>query len=308
MKFGLLCMAFIFLILSCAIPLEWESALFQNFTANESNRLGSSELGYSYKRIGNLVRVFGNDTTVTKGIFDIPIDNIRLNTETGFMECTIDGHVCKIVLGNEYLFFAGEEELMHTGISMMIPNIQQLRKESGFYSDEEKEAFLFTVIPLSEVAEEIYTSSFLEENIRGEIIRYDGKDIEKYLIFRDFANILNPYCLPWVEGRDGAGIGEWLEINLKTAQSTVYILNGFVDPSRPSLFRMNSRIRDAEISGITQNGKTLVQTVSFEDFIYFKTIEFREPVKKIRVTIKTVYPGNKWQDTTVSAIMFPMEL
>ena len=33
--------------------------------------------------------------------------------------------------------------------------------------------------------------------------------------------------------------------------------------------------------------------------------EISAPVVKIRITIQDVYPGSKWQDTAISAIMFP---
>ena len=45
--------------------------------------------------------------------------------------------------------------------------------------------------------------------------------------------------------------------------------------------------------------------VRFEDFVYFRTIVFAEPVERVRITIQSVYEGDKWQDTAISAIMFP---
>ena len=68
---------------------------------------------------------------------------------------------------------------------------------------------------------------------------------------------------------------------------------------------MNRRIKKALIKGITAKGKELDQTVYFEDFVYFKTIQFTKPVVKIRITIQDVYAGTKWQDTAISAIMLP---
>ena len=116
---------------------------------------------------------------------------------------------------------------------------------------------------------------------------------------------INPYCFPWVENAAGGGIGEWIELELNSPQSTMYVLNGFVDGTRPHLYKMNSRMQTALVEGTTVRGKKISQTVRFEDFVYFRTIVFAEPVERVRITIQSVYEGDKWQDTAISAIMFP---
>lgn len=73
------------------------------------------------------------------------------------------------------------------------------------------------------------------------------------------------------------------------------------------LYKANSRIKEAELTGWTETGKEIKQNVYFEDFVYFKTVQFSEPVTKFRITIKEVYPGEKCQDTSISAVMFPIK-
>ena len=55
------------------------------------------------------------------------------------------------------------------------------------------------------------------------------------------------------------------------------------------LYKANSRIKEAEFTGWTENGKEIkqnVHNVHFEDFVYFKTVQFAEPVTKFRITKK----------------------
>lgn len=119
-------------------------------------------------------------------------------------------------------------------------------------------------------------------------------------------DIINPYCFPWVENAKDSGIGEWIEFDLSSPQSITYILNGFVDGNRMHLYKANSRIKEAKFTGWTEICKEIKQNVHFEDFVYFKTVQFAEPVTKFRITIKETYPGEKWQDTAISAVMFPV--
>lgn len=110
--------------------------------------------------------------------------------------------------------------------------------------------------------------------------------------------------LPWAEGKSGDGIGETIELDVKFGAAhnnnyfSFFILNGYVDPLRPYLFKQNNRIKKARIE--TDSGYN--QIIDFNDWVEFKEIKFGEaPVRHIKITILEVYKGTKYSDTCVTA-------
>jgi hypothetical protein len=113
--------------------------------------------------------------------------------------------------------------------------------------------------------------------------------------------------VPWVEGKDGDGIGECFEFDLypnKDYRFTRYeirILNGYVNPLLPHLFKENNRIKTA----LVETDKGYKAEISFEDVVEFT--EFFIPMVKdgpthVKITIKEVYKGTKYSDTAVTAL------
>ena len=126
--------------------------------------------------------------------------------------------------------------------------------------------------------------------------------------------VYNPRCLstnaywvkdniPWAEGKAGDGIGETIEMDLIPGaahnDSGFYfvILNGYVDPLRPYLFKQNNRIKKALIE--TDTG--FKKEVTFNDAVEFNSVYIEEKTRHIKLTILEVYKGTKYSDTCITA-------
>lgn len=110
---------------------------------------------------------------------------------------------------------------------------------------------------------------------------------------------------PWVEGVSGYGCGEY--ITNKIRGRTIFIFPGFFDADRPSLYEKNSRPK-----------KILIETPNFKKEIILKDSpnpqkiiidekktdeEYVRDEYEIKITILEVYPGTKYKDTCINAIM-----
>lgn len=97
----------------------------------------------------------------------------------------------------------------------------------------------------------ISVSSYLTERTKNGIWKYDGQDIERFPILhaKDLdENYFENIPMPWVEGKEDDGIGEWISFNThRLGVRTLYIVNGFVDIRRPHLFKENNRVKNATL-------------------------------------------------------------
>ena len=105
---------------------------------------------------------------------------------------------------------------------------------------------------------------------------------------------------PWVEGVNGYGIGEYLDIEFKKPSDEIQILNGFVDFDRQYLFKENSRIKTIVIESKTPE---FSKTYELLDLVKFSVIKLPQNTDSIRITIKDVYKGDKYDDTCLTAIV-----
>lgn len=109
--------------------------------------------------------------------------------------------------------------------------------------------------------------------------------------------------IPWVEGSNTDGVGESIELDIKPIDWSAVvgidfrILNGYVDPLKPYLFRENNRIRRANIE--TDSG--INTEVLFEDAIEFTNVKLPKNTKHVKITITEVYRGTKYNDTCITA-------
>lgn len=106
---------------------------------------------------------------------------------------------------------------------------------------------------------------------------------------------------PWVEGVKGNGVDEYFQFN-KSDASGFYMLNGFVSFSRPDLFEKNNRVEKVSISGLSSKKTVDVVLNDTAKPQYIDLSEFKDD-EIIRITIKSVYNGSKYNDTCVSGIM-----
>jgi hypothetical protein len=124
--------------------------------------------------------------------------------------------------------------------------------------------------------------------------RYSPDNINK-----TFADIDPDSC--WAEGVAGNGEGEWLEINAKVPVllDTVQITNGLAVSD--ALFRANNRIKKLDLS-VNGGDPITVQLPDQMDPFSIKLPETKEVVRSIRLTIREVYPGTKYQDTCITRV------
>lgn len=146
----------------------------------------------------------------------------------------------------------------------------------------------------------ISASSFLSEKIKGNKINYSADNLYKCVSDLDHTFFIVNSHLPWVDGIDGDGIGETITIEYKEPVAGISMLNGYVELNKLSLYKENSRAKEIEIEDL-QTGKKM--SVLFEDKVYFKYIPFSEKTSSIKIQIKSVYPGSKYSDTCISAIV-----
>lgn len=167
-----------------------------------------------------------------------------------------------------------------------------------YYSNNEQ----ISSSPVLQPVKVVKTSSYLKEKM-------NGKNIEYYPINYDGAFHL--YNLPWVV----TNTNNWIEF-LVTPQfedystdylevSQLVICNGYFYPGRLDLYKKNSRIKQiklvyGEIDFITE----------LKDIPGFQTINLPKSINvnkdtNFKLFIQSIYPGDKYKDIALSAILFP---
>lgn len=154
-----------------------------------------------------------------------------------------------------------------------------------------------------ELLEKIEATSSYSEVLNGKTVNYTPDNLFK--CFDAGGCRCHPYFwnykhIPWVEGADGAGIGESVTITFNKEIPAVSVLNGFTDISNLKLYKQNPRVKTLLVEDLT-NGTS--KEVFFRDYAYFNCIEFDKPTQKVRLTIKEVYEGTKYSDTCISAVI-----
>jgi len=108
--------------------------------------------------------------------------------------------------------------------------------------------------------------------------------------------------IPWVEGKEDYGIGEYLELELKQDVTVngwiIGILNGYVNPEKPHLYKENSRLKSATL--IVDDKKEI--KIQFNDYVEITNVKISGGVKKIKLIIDDVYKGTKYKDTCITGI------
>ncbi len=112
--------------------------------------------------------------------------------------------------------------------------------------------------------------------------------------------------IPWVEGKEDYGIGEYLEfeLNQNVYKNNSYngliisILNGYVNPEKPHLYKENSRLKSATL--IVDDKKEI--KIQFNDYVEITNVKISGEVKKIKLIIDDVYKGTKYKDTCITGI------
>ena len=115
--------------------------------------------------------------------------------------------------------------------------------------------------------------------------------------------------VPWAEGVKGNGIGESISLDVRRPLPLygILILPGYWTPdSRPrneDAWWKNNRVAALEI---TLNGEhtfgARIPNEAFHEPYLIRVADYTKPVIKIKLVIKEIYPGSKFQDTCISLI------
>lgn len=111
----------------------------------------------------------------------------------------------------------------------------------------------------------------------------------------------NNQIKPWVEGKKDDGIGETFEFDMSSPARQdwdIRILNGYVDPLKPHLFKENNRIKKALLE--TDTG--IKKEFEFHDEVEFTQFILPSDVKHVKLTILEVYKGTKYRDTCITSV------
>lgn len=109
---------------------------------------------------------------------------------------------------------------------------------------------------------------------------------------------------PWVEAIKGDGIGEYIIIDSKNINGLI-ISNGYVDYNKSNLYENNNRVKVFEV--YNQNNKK-IQEIELEDTPDPQIFIIKEKCESIKLVIKEVYKGNKWDDTCINFIKIIPEI
>lgn len=118
------------------------------------------------------------------------------------------------------------------------------------------------------------------------------------------SNVLDSnYSTCWAEGVSGSGINESIVLSSERKQhvSSIDIYNGLYTNSE--LFYKNNRIKDCRIE--VSDGTSFDVTLDGDYYAQPNTVNFSYPVdtEYIKITILSVYGGNKYDDTCVTEIL-----
>lgn len=111
----------------------------------------------------------------------------------------------------------------------------------------------------------------------------------------DQGNIMDMTDDSWCEGKKDAGIGEGITITLDapTALKKLYIKNGM---GHGKYWAANNRVREATINGAA---------VTLKDEPGFQAVTLPgKAASTLKITIVSVYRGEKWNDTCLAEVAF----
>lgn len=212
-------------------------------------------------------------------------------------------------------------ELERGARMVIIPFSHQPIESNGIYFWEMEDVDVTDMEPV----EIVYNNSRakMEELLNGlrvsireaESIRVSSSGGEGYGVENMFDGDLST---AWVEGVAGDGVGEWIDIKLDDMPYLgVAIANGYI--KNEEVYYNNNRVKTIYIETWDENGDLMTHgEIELRD-IEFDSVEDREycsawlyyisnrgssfqKVSRIRLTIREVYPGEKFHDTCISEL------
>lgn len=121
-------------------------------------------------------------------------------------------------------------------------------------------------------------------------------------------NLGETNLIPWVENAPDSGIGQTITMEWPVWKDrdgsqggigALIFLNGFISFDKPYLYEANNRIK--EIRLYSRDGSYDFQT-ELDDTPNPQIVFLPVPTSEMCVEIKSVYKGNKWNDTCINSI------
>jgi len=106
----------------------------------------------------------------------------------------------------------------------------------------------------------------------------------------------------WVEGVEGNGEGEWIQLDTSRALATTKVRlrlrNGYHKSKR--LFGLNSRAKTIDVTLLPSKTKKRFELADSMDWSELYLGQPEGPLEAVRIEIVATYPGSKWQDLCLS--------
>jgi hypothetical protein len=208
-----------------------------------------------------------------------------------------------MVSGEKLLISLQNKELNETGLNIGEENITKLN------TDKEEEYTWDTEVYNEEASTK--ADSYYEDNIELEeafpsYIQWDqitaSSTLKDSKYSYDVTNIQDwDNGTAWVEGKDGYGEGEWIELRNLTEVTIngIEFVNGYVKSEE--IYKKNSRPKTIEVE-FSDGTKLLMDMV--DEFGICNTLMLDTPINTsyIKVKIIDVYKGDSYSDTCISEI------
>ena len=220
---------------------------------------------------------------------EVQLADLSTNDD-GFLEATIMGYDFELILGGNYVELLNADPGEDTGYATWV--VRPILEGPETHT-----------MPRFGVAS-VEGSSMLTEIVDEQQITYAADRLWEFFFWGAMGidKHWNAEHLPWVEGEEGPGIGVTLDVTFEEPSDHMVILNGFVDPKRRHLFKMNNRVRRAIIRSVDDGGPFSFEQ-SFNDVVEFTHIPFPRAARSVQLEIREVYPGTRWDDTAITGIV-----
>jgi hypothetical protein len=223
--------------------------------------------------------------------------------EDGFYYVRRGENSCVVVFGSGYYADMWVESESRAALTHAIPDwIEPQRRRAALLSGGRRETADqhagtgFWV--MDDGIESIRVPSSLGETVAGVRLEYSPERMRyPFAAWGEFNIVFYNDALAWVEDEPGAGPGVELEVLFDTPKDHIIVLNGFVDLRRRHLYRMNSRMRQAEI-----RCEDFAIIHSFDDEVKFQRIDFPSSTEWVSLRVVSVYPGSRWTDLAITAL------
>jgi hypothetical protein len=150
----------------------------------------------------------------------------------------------------------------------------------------------------------VEASSHAIGNWRNMTVQFDpGRIVDFLTLYGTAASYLFNNHLAWVEGAEGPGIGEYLEIEFTWPAKTLYVLGGFIDYLDLSLYKQYARPKILEVVDSTTGDSLAIREI--DDIVNFYRFDLSRESEKVRIVIRDVYEGkSETKDMTAISAVF----